>query len=87
MPCKRDRQQLVAHQGRDDRKQSNTPDFFCVEGKRASGVDAHQQGEDRAQGNQKSISRQDQVAELEELRMHVRDLDETDPLGRNVVRW
>jgi hypothetical protein len=32
-----------------------------------------QQGEDCAQGNQKSISRQDEAAELEEVRVHVRE--------------
>ncbi len=46
-----------------------------------------QQRKDRAQGNQESIGRQDETAELEEMRVHrSQEEDETDPLGRAAVR-
>ena len=56
-----------------------------VERKQAGGTHADQQGKDRAQGNQESIGRQDEAAELEEMRVHG-EKDETDPLGRAAVR-
>ncbi len=61
------------HQDDNNGQQRHAPDLVGVERKQAGGTDADQQGEDRAQGNQESISRQDEAAELEEVRVHERE--------------
>ena len=83
----KEQQQFAHRQGNHNGHESNTPDFVGVERKQAGGADTHQQRKDRAQGKQKPVSRQDESAELEELRVHVIKLSETDPLGRAAVRW
>ena len=71
-PMLQKHQNPAPHQRRDNGEQSHTPDFVGVERKQAGITDAYQQGKHRAQGEEKSISRQDEAAELEEMRVHER---------------
>ena len=70
MPVQQDEEYAAAHQASDNGHKSPTPDFVGVERKQAGGTQADQEGKDRAQGNQESIGRQDEAAELEEMRVH-----------------
>ena len=61
---------LLRKEAADNGQQSHTPDFVGVEREQAGGANRDQQGNDRAHGNQESIGRQDEAAELEEMRVH-----------------
>ena len=53
-----------------NRQQSDAPDLVMIEGEQARGADADDEPKNYAQGQQESISRQDEAAELDELGMH-----------------
>jgi hypothetical protein len=72
-PVQQDHENPAAHQASDNGHQGHAPDFVGVEREQAGSTQADQQRKDGAQGNQKSISRQDKAAELEEMRVHLKE--------------
>jgi hypothetical protein len=72
-PVQEDQENPAAYQAGDNGDQGHAPDFVGVKREQAGGTQADQQRKDGAQGNQKSISRQDQAAELEEMRVHLKE--------------
>ncbi len=69
-PAKEDEENAAGKECADDGQQSHTPDLVGVEREQAGGTNEEQQRSYGAQGNQKSIGRQDEAAELEEMRVH-----------------
>jgi len=71
-PIQQDQQNPASQERGDNGEQSQAPDFVSVERKQPGRANADQQGKHCAQGEEKSISRQDEAAELEEMRVHER---------------
>ena len=75
------RKNPISQQRGNNGEHSHFPDFVGVQGEQAGNANAQQKREDGAQGKQKSISRQDEAAELEEVRMHTGKLRRNRPTG------
>jgi len=68
-PVEEDEENAAGKDGRGQWRQGHTPDLVGVEREQRA-VRTRRAAKRRAQGNQKSMGRQDEAAELEEMRVH-----------------